>query len=464
MTADISRQVLAFAALRLESWLETMRGPEGYGGPVVHWWQDNLLYTGPGLDWRYEGIILGYLNLYRGTGDPRWLDRARRAGEDLLRGQLLSGNFRASCFEANPDTGGTPHEAACDVALLRLARALRNQGDPAWEVFAEAARCNLRGYILSVLWDEDRRAFRNLPADPTFVPNKAATIVEALLAWADLTGETEVVDRYVLPTLDGILAAQVRSPGSPLDGAIDQGVWREKGTGRYFPFYIARCVPALFLGHERTGRTAYQDAALAAVSFILRFRFPDGSFPQVVYRDGRMNRYPQWVAGVGDILRAMEEARRYGMEVRLEPTQAWLLRGVQLHGGVATAHGFGAVESQQRPPDRPDLRDLLPVCGWADKAFRYMTGAVHGTHYLPDPQSPVEVEMDCVFRGERCLYQETTAAIEIRGERGWRYRWVKGTPWAEVGPSPSFIAESAENAEKGKPPRNFRRQGSVVRG
>jgi hypothetical protein len=105
---------------------------------------------------------------------------------------------------------------------------------------------------------------------------------------------------------------------------------------------------------------------------------------------------------------------------------------------------------------------MLPVCGWADKAFRYLTGAVRGTHYLPDPQSPVEVEMDCIFRGERCLYRETTAAIEVRGERGWRYHWVKGTPWAEIGPSPSFIAESAANAEKGKLRRNFSRQGVIT--
>jgi glycosyltransferase involved in cell wall biosynthesis len=355
MVTDISRQVLAFAAFRLEAWLETMRGPDGYGGPVVHWWQDNLFYTGLGLDWRYEGIILGYLNLYRNTGDGRWLEKARRAGEDLLQGQLPSGNFRASCFEANPGTGGTPHEAACDLALLFLARVLRDRGDPTWETFAEVARRNLWGYILSTLWDKDGRTFRNRPDDPTFVPNKAATVAEALLAWADLTGETEVVDRYVLPTLDGILATQVRVPGSPLDGAIDQGVRGRGGMGRYFPFYIARCIPALFLGYERTGQATYRDAALAATAFIVRFRFPDGSFPQVVYRNGRINRYPQWVAGAGDILRAMEWARRYRMDLRLEPTQAWLLRGVQLHGGIATAHGFGAMEFGYHPsaPPRP---------------------------------------------------------------------------------------------------------------
>ena len=56
------------SCLRLEAWLETMRGPGGYGGPVAHWWQQSLMYTGPGLDWRYEGIIEGYLQLWARTG------------------------------------------------------------------------------------------------------------------------------------------------------------------------------------------------------------------------------------------------------------------------------------------------------------------------------------------------------------------------------------------------------------
>src|SRR5438034_3584893 len=116
---------LDIAVAKLDAWFETMRGPGGYGGPVAHWWQQSLLYTGAGLDWRYEGMIAGYLRLWERTGDERWLRKARRAGDDLVDGQLASGHYAASAFELNPATAGTPHEAACDVALLLLARALR---------------------------------------------------------------------------------------------------------------------------------------------------------------------------------------------------------------------------------------------------------------------------------------------------------------------------------------------------
>jgi len=125
MEATAVVQVLA----RIDSWLDTMRGTDGYGGPVAHWWQNCLQFTGAGLDWRYEGLITGYLTLHERTGQSEWLAKARRAGDDLLSGQLPGGTYRNSSFELNPYSGGTPHEAAVDLALLHLAEALRERGD-----------------------------------------------------------------------------------------------------------------------------------------------------------------------------------------------------------------------------------------------------------------------------------------------------------------------------------------------
>src|SRR3972149_10196250 len=76
----------------LDAWLEGMRQVGGYGGPVVHWWDDCLEYTGPGLDWRYEGVIIGYLNLWAASGEECWLAKAKKGGDDLVAGQLPSGN------------------------------------------------------------------------------------------------------------------------------------------------------------------------------------------------------------------------------------------------------------------------------------------------------------------------------------------------------------------------------------
>ena len=420
------------AVLRLDAWLDSMRGADGYGGPVAHWWQNCLQFTGTGLDWRYEGIIIGYLNLYEKTGDEQWLNKARRAGDDLIRGQLPTGNLRNSCFELNPYTGGTPHEAACNLALLHLAQVLREQNNGDWEQVALIAERNLRKYHLDKLWDDELCGFGNSPNNPAFTPNKSATIVEALFALATLRGNEEPIERYALPTLDTILRHQVLAPGHPLDGAIDQSSLMGKKSSRFFPFYVARCIPALVKGYLHTRFDRYLDAARRAMLFILRHRLPDGAFPQVVYGNGRVNRYPQWIAGVGDILRTMRLLSDMGVDAPENNTLTWMLKGQDGSGGIRTAHGFSAQVSQRKPAQFPEFRDVLPVCGWCDKAFCYLTSQVRG-RLEPEGTVVNDTELACVFRGQTAKYYENKVAIELWLKEKLIYRYRKGSAWAEIG-------------------------------
>lgn len=417
---------IARAVAGLDAWLETMRGPGGYGGPVVHWWQQSLLYTGAGLDWRYEGIVAGYLALWEHSGDARWLAKARRAGDDLLAGQSPAGNFAASAFEINPATAGTPHEAACDVALLLLAVALRRAGNSGWEEYAAAAQRNLEHYYLGQLWDAVAGSFRDSPAIPSFVPNKAATVCEAFTLLAELTGEDELVERYVLPNLERILAHQVR--GGPLDGAIAQNSFGTRVVAKYFPLYIARCVPALLSGFAWTRREHYLGAAIRALLFVMRWVGADGALPTVVYPEGRTARYPSWISPLGDVLRAADALRLYGLAPDTAAIVARLLAGQTPGGGIATASGF-AGQAGGRPGPLPDFRDLLPVAGWCDKAFRWLAARVAGE---PPTVTSVPYETDCVFRGRRLRYRETPELLEAYAGRELRYRWCKGAPRPEV--------------------------------
>jgi hypothetical protein len=452
---------------QLDAWLDTMRTAHGYAGPVVHWWRDCLRYTGAGLDWRYEGIIGGYLNLYQRSGDPRWLAKACRAGDDLIRGQLATGNFRNSSFERNPYSGGTPHEAACDLALLLLARELKDSNtrhtrafkkDPKdtkestdssavvelgldgsestrrggdWQRYLQVAERNLNGFILGILWDENQAYFRNTAHDASFVPNKAATIVEALFAWAQLTGDDRLLEKYARPTLDRILACQVRAPGNWLDGAVLQGIAGAQINERYFPFYIARCIPALVQGSQMFAEPRYLEGARRALDFILRQRYADGSYPQVVYGNGKANRYPQWIAGIGDLLRAMDLLDIDSDSEGYSTTLNWMLSGTRGTPGMRPAHGFACQASQKSPAGFPEFRDLIGVCGWTDKAFRYLTRNVANAP-LKGIDEIEPVEQPCLHRGEEAVYYEDDQVMELQHKGEILYRWRKGEPWAEV--------------------------------
>lgn len=427
---------IATTLLRLDAWLDTLRNDNGYSGPVTHWWQHCLQFAGAGLDWRYEGLISGYLTLAHTTGERRWLEKARRAGDDLVRGQLPTGTYRNSSFERNPYTGGTPHEAGCDAALAQLAQTLRAQGDDAWQIYAEAAERNLQNFILGVLWNPRQRRFDNTADDASFVPNKAATTSEALLAWAALTGESGMVADHVVPTLEAIVTCQVQDPSSPYDGAIPQRAIAGPGGTHYYPFYIARCIPALVQGYIRLGTVRYLEAAEHALAFILRQQLPDGSFPQVVYANSRVNRHPRWIAGAAEILRAAEDvaaASGKTAESQWALTRAWLLKGQLPSGGFRTAAGFAAQISQRTPPAIPDFADLLPVCGWNSMVLRYLSRQIERRAlHQAAPVVREDVELPCLFHGQEARYHEDAYVLEVQREKRLLYRWEKGSTWATL--------------------------------
>lgn len=419
----------ALRAANLAAWLETMRGPDGFTGPVAHWWRNCLGFTGAGLDWRYEGTISGYLTLWRRTGAATWLERARRAGDDLLRGQLPSGNFRHSGFEQNPCDGGTPHEAAADLGLLRLAAALRAAGLDG-ERYVAVAETNLSCYYLGRLWDEAAGAFRDSPDVPSLVPNKVCTLAEALFAWAGLRGTIEPIERFALPALRAVVALQVKGPAR-LAGAIPQNTIRGAVVDAYFPYYVARCIPALLLAHEYTGDEQWLTAAVGAGQFIVRHIGDDGLLPQALYPRGA-NRYPQWIAPLGDVLRSMDMLRPYGFNPDTSSMESALRAGCLPSGGVATARGFAAqISRRDDPAARPDFHDNLPVAGWADKAFTWLAGRVPQGQPLPPPRMD-GVAIDCAARGKQALWRETAAEMTLSVGSQILYRWRKREPWADV--------------------------------
>lgn len=408
----------------MDAWFDTMRSDAGYTGPVVHWWQNCLLYTGVGLDWRYEGILYAYLTLHEKTGDVRWLNKAQRAGDDLVRGQLETGNYRNSSFELNPYPGGTPHEAAASLGLLALAERLKQAGDPGWTTYLQTAQRNIDRYSIGLLWDERSRHFRDNPTVDSFVPNKAATLSETLFKLASLTGDDRYIEVYALPTLRTLLHYQVKG------GAIAQNMLRGRTIAKYFPYYVARCAPALMLAYAHTGEEQFAAAAQAAIRFAFEHQSDEGGFAQVVYADGRRNVYQQWIAGAGDVLRIARSVP--GFEADFAAGDSWLLRGLQPSGGLQTAWGFGVQISQRKPESLPDFRDLLPVCGWADKAFRYLASRLEDGATIPTA-APQPVEIDCLYRGARMTYREDHLSISLTDERGKViYRWQKGAAWAEI--------------------------------
>jgi hypothetical protein len=417
---------IATAVLKLDAWLQTMCSAAGFTGPIAHWWESCLIYCGPMIDWRYEGIIPAYVTLFESTGGRLWLQRAKQAAEYAVLGQLPSGNFRNSSFQHGAIEGGTPHEAAVDVGLLELARLLRRTGDETWHRYFEAAERNITSYLLGPLWGGE--GFREQPWDATLVPNKNATGMEALLLYEELSGRD--MSHYVEAALKVILSAQEQS-GPRAGGTV------HIGTGKHrlaIGIYTARSVCALLRLYQRDPRSALLDVVTRAMMFLNRLITPDGTFFGY-YLDGSLVANPRWIAPAGDLLRAAVSANEYGSTPPgiIDALVDLLLEQQLPSGGIPTAYGFAERGGHRPYRGSPEFRDILPVAGWCDKALRAlsllcpsnMDTIVADTH---------PSELSCTWKGKPCRYSENDYEICLREESTGRvrYRWCKGQVWPDV--------------------------------
>ncbi|MEZ4663018.1 MAG: hypothetical protein R2911_36180 [Caldilineaceae bacterium] len=166
------------------------------------------------------------------------------------------------------------------------------------------------------------------------------------------------------------------------------------------------------------------------MTWILRERLPDGSFPQVIYGNGRENRYPQWVAGVGDVLRAMAMMQQSGMELTLEPTLGWLLNGQCLPAQLAPGMASPPAVRRKSRQVRRIFATCCPCAGGSTKRFAFWPAPFPICRRWRVPQSN-----RCrphVRPGENGPHMESAAEIVVMQDGQALYQWRKGEDWAHL--------------------------------
>jgi len=404
----------------IDRWLETMRTARGYGGPVVHWWESCFGYTGAMADWRYEGIICGYLNLAKRLDDNQWLSKAERAANDLIRMQLPDGRFDRSSFQRGPIPGGTPHEAAVDVALLELALNLKEARHDSWRMYSEAARRNLEDYHIARLLTP--HGFIDQPGTSLVVSNKNATILESLLLAEEVCGSD--YGKYVNPAIDAVLRAQSTRPES-------LGGDRHFGTPPHIlatGIYTARSANAIARLYRRQNDERLREYLDLAVSFLRRLVSKRGTMFGFTEKGTRIS-CPEMIAGSGDVLRTFityEELTK-----RSVPERDVLLKSImdsqKPNGSFPTARGFARLGREVEWDGYDDLRDTLPVAGWIDKVFRALT--MLDVSDKGDFDYRESVEDVCHWFGRKCVLSESGGFLKLERRNGTcLYSWRKGEP------------------------------------
>ena len=414
----------AVALASLETWLDSLRAEGGYTGPVAGLRGECMAWCGPSHDWRWEGLLDGWVARHRTTADPVHLDHIARAMLDLRNAQLADGSFRNSSFEHNPLEGGMPHEPAVMAAVLRAMRHLREIGRDAPEGASAMVERFVEERLLKSLWTKTLRTFNNwLQSDfEVYAPPAVASIVEVLLEYGDLTGSAKRFEPYLAGAAESLLRLQFRD--GPLAGALPVSSTDRASAS---PFLAARCLPALAGLRRATGDARFAEAGDRLAEFVTRGFQSGGGIACMVFAGRPPRVAPLFTGATAGALLAMERAGRRDDALRAKQIE-WLLARQTASGGFDTAVGFGRGLPTADPPD---WRDALPAFAWATHVYALLADQV-ATTAPPAPPAPGEVRRGVRVRGRPADMIENPEKLEIRNRSERLYVWRKRAAWAEV--------------------------------
>ena len=401
-------------------WVETWHQKGGYGGPVVHYWNNSFHYTGPRQDWRVEGLMATFLALDRPpqkglSARSEWLNKAYALGKHAVDAQRKDGSFIISEFEETPGFwhSAQPHECAVDIGLLLLGERLQNRQDADATIFIHAAERNLKKILIGKFWNEKEQTFQQYQrgqfdeAPNLFVPNKIATACEALVRAYQLTHQKEYLE-YAEKAAKKIL--ELQSSAKETRG----GIFQSNRGERIITIYTARCVRPLLLLGKVTGKHAYTRAAKQAAKFMAAQQNKHGGFDFGTTETGEKITFPRFVAGSGEILSALHQAG--GFASAYARGMKWLLTHQHSNGGFSSFEGLTQKNTFDKTLSGASWMDELAVVGWNDKALRLLAENFSGK--LPVSTNTRTWKTDC---GDETL-EEGEKIVHVRGTTPYTFR------------------------------------------
>lgn len=372
----------------LETWLDDNGGVHGY---VVHHHHDNLKILSPDT-WTQAPCILGALEIYKKTGENKWLERASFLGDFLVNTYIKELHvYRNSNHEHKPlGRTGLIHNALPSYSLLKLAY-LRKTLNLPYEKYYEIAKDNIQHFILRN-WDDSVGAVSSeYHGKPAHIHNMNSAVIMALSELTKLEDNSKYVQNYAYRIADYILNCQVKK--GLLSGAYPY-TDKDNNYRTLYSFITALGLIALY---EHTQEEKLILSVMKLITHLSEFIDNETGLICHFHRKG----YPQWIPDTFLFLAICNEIGITEIKkgVQLKDILNKLIHQQYPTGGFMLSLGFEDLWYKKEIPSRPNIhrwRDILATPNWNAWNFWSLSKLLPVGTKLPPPKImfPLEIYSD----------------------------------------------------------------------
>lgn len=455
----VDQEEITDALGALIGWLESWRNEEGaYNGFVVHRTEAKRMGRVHDTAWTQSAIIRGYGNLYRKSREPRW-GKSMRQAADLF----------ASRYD--PHTGRiryTGHEddrfeslVSCALGVCALLSISDLVDDTRRERYARISADHAKRYWLDVLWAEEG-AFRFSEVDywslheDRFVVNFNTMAAEALLGLYDVTGDEEFRDKalqvgqwlierwnYTQSVNAELLESRTTVADDPSSAWMAPGGFSYQFTpsqrepDNYVTLYTGLSLRGFHALYRATQDERFAEIIRAQSKYLLSMRDPETRLFYHTAKRGRIEKNPQFVAGVGMILVGLHEVMPLvGDQAVPEDTIVSILERAHANGSYPGFLGKNDTGLPRRDGGGVVWEDVAASMNWNAQWFEYLT------RLIEDPRQ-VDVrpcKRTVSIATARFIYRDAPQSVQILSwwpPRSWGlflYTKKKAKAWVSICP------------------------------
>jgi len=282
--------------------------------------------------------------------------------------------------------------------------------------YVNAAKLNIDKYLIKVLWNSRIHAFQFGDFDPysplekRYIANMNSVAVEALVKLSRLTEDMRYLKEYAIPVGQWLLTQQIETTGIE-NGGISYSHIEPRVLIAIYTALALRGLDDLYL---ETGDKTYVEMMVKASKHLINLRDPRTKLFYHGVFNGEILEYPQFVAGAGIILKALNDTmnvsnKKYSLNTTVE---AILKRQLSI-GGFHNFVGYNTPQNG-RKKGRGNLvwEDVVPVVGWNGYLFEFLS------EILPNEISLTEGEIEetCMF-DSNFTYHEDSGQCVIIGKK-----------------------------------------------
>jgi hypothetical protein len=383
------------AVIRLAEWLETWRMKNGaYNGFVIHRFSKKRMFRIHDTAWSQAAIIRGYANLFERERNPVWQRRMQLAADlQCSRLDFSTGKYKYAGHEDDRFCS-LVHCALANCALLR---ALDFVDFNRKQSYLNTVENNVNTYC-ERLWVEDEGAYKfsevdyYSPNEDRFVINFNMIAVENLILLWEKTGSSKYKERanrigeWLLAHYERtrifygeFLKDKITVEQNPLSEWMSYGglpyqfTPTQKDPDNCVLIYAGLATRGISTLYRTTQDPRYAKILQETVDFLLAMRDQESRFFFHSTNQGKIERKPQFIAGIGMMLVGLHVAKvLLNANWNWEDTLTAVLKQQYQNGSFPSFTGKNR-STRGKLRKSPIWEDAAASVNWNAQLFEYLT-------------------------------------------------------------------------------------------